>query len=57
MHEKLAALEKNKIWDLKPLPQDKKTIGYKWVFSTKHTPEEKVERCKARLVIKKYSQT
>jgi Reverse transcriptase (RNA-dependent DNA polymerase) len=39
------------------LPPDKKTIGCKWVFTVKQNPEDRVERYKARMVAKWYSQT
>jgi hypothetical protein len=51
------ALEKNKTWELVQLPEGKKAVGCKWIFTVKHTPEGKVERYKARLVAKGYSQT
>jgi len=57
MLEELAALEKNKTWDLVPLPIGKKVVGCKWVFTVKQNPDGKVERYKARLVAKGYCQT
>jgi Reverse transcriptase (RNA-dependent DNA polymerase) len=38
-------------------PYDKNTVGCKWVYTTKHSPEENVERFKVRLVAKGYTQT
>jgi Reverse transcriptase (RNA-dependent DNA polymerase) len=40
-----------------PRPYDKNTVGCKWVYSTKHTPEGKIDRFKVRLVAKGYTQT
>ena len=57
MLEELRALEKNKTWDLVTLPPGKKTVSCKWVFTVKQNPEGKVERYKARLVARGYSQT
>jgi hypothetical protein len=57
MKEKMSALQKNKAWELVQLLRGKKTIRCKWVFTVKQTPEGKVERYKARLVVKDYSQT
>ena len=57
MHEELRALDKNRTWELVPLPSGKKTVGCKWVFTVKQNPDGQVERYKARLVAKGYSQT
>jgi len=57
MLEELNALEKNKTWDLVKLPTGKKAVSCKWVFTVKQTPGGKVERYKARLVARGYSQT
>jgi hypothetical protein len=55
MKEEMSALQKNKTWELVQLPRGKKTVGCKWVFTVKQTPEGKVERYKARMVAKDYS--
>jgi len=57
MSEELRALEKNKTWEFVKLPEGKKAVSCKWVFTVKQNPEGKVERYKARLVAKGYSQT
>jgi len=57
MLEEFRALEKNKTWDLVKLPVGKKAVSCKWVFTVKQNPEGKVERYKARLVARGYSQT
>jgi Reverse transcriptase (RNA-dependent DNA polymerase) len=57
MLEELEALDKNKTWELMSLPQGKKAVGCKWVFTVKQNPEGRVERYKTRLVAKGYSQT
>jgi len=57
MLEELRALEKNKTWDLVKLPIGKKAVSCKWVFTVKQNLEGKVERYKARLVARGYSQT
>ncbi|CAL2239795.1 unnamed protein product [Prunus armeniaca] len=51
------ALIKNKIWDLVPLPRGKKVVGCKWVFTLKHKVDGSIDRYKARLVTKGYTQT
>ncbi|PNX84365.1 retrovirus-related Pol polyprotein from transposon TNT 1-94, partial [Trifolium pratense] len=53
----LAALLKNKTWDLVKLPPHKKAIGCKWVFKLKLHADGTVERYKARLVAKGFTQT
>ena len=42
---------------LEPLPEGKKTVGCRWVFSVKHKADGTIERFKARLVAKGYTQT
>lgn len=44
MKEELGALQKNKTWDLLPLPAGKRAVGCKWVFTVKQAPEGKVDR-------------
>uniref|UniRef100_A0A2N9FX30 Reverse transcriptase Ty1/copia-type domain-containing protein n=1 Tax=Fagus sylvatica TaxID=28930 RepID=A0A2N9FX30_FAGSY len=57
MVEEMEALQKNSTWDLVELPEGKKTVGCKWVFTVKHKADGSVERYKARLVAKGYTQT
>jgi hypothetical protein len=57
MHEEMEALHKNKTWDLVKLPNGKKVVGCKWVFTIKHKADGYVERYKARLVAKGFTQT
>ena len=49
-------LHKNKAWDLVELMTRRKPIGSKWVFKKKTNAKRKVEKCKAWLVEKGYSQ-
>jgi len=55
MHDELASMAHNDVWDLVDLPLGCKPVGCKWVFKTKCSPDGKVERYKARLVAKGYS--
>jgi len=57
MEEEMHALQKNKTWELVPLPKGKRAVGCKWVFTVKQNPKGEVDRYKARLVAKGYSQT
>jgi hypothetical protein len=56
MHDELASMSKNAVWDLVELPVGCKVVGCKWVFKTKRDPSGKIERYKARLMAKGYSQ-
>jgi hypothetical protein len=55
--EELKALQKNKTWALVVLPEGKKTVGCKWIFSIKYKADGSIDRYKARLVAKGYTQT
>ena len=56
MNEEIGAIENNDTWYLVDLPQGKEVIGVKWVYKTKSNIEGKIERHKARLVVKDYKQ-
>nr|GEU68375.1 copia-type polyprotein [Tanacetum cinerariifolium] len=51
-----AAMVKNKTWELISLPEGCKAIGTKWIFKTKLNEKGEIEKHKARLVVKGYSQ-
>ena len=51
------ALQKNKTWELVDLPSGKKHVGCKWVFALSCTNDDSLERYKARLIAKGYTQT
>ena len=57
IEEEMRALQKNDTWVLVPFPKGKKTMGCRWVFFVKHKADEMVERFKARLIVKGYTQT
>ena len=57
INEKMEALLKNNTWTLVPLPEGKRTVGCRWVFSVKHKADGSIHRYKARLVAKGYIQT
>ncbi|XP_028753068.1 uncharacterized protein LOC114712689 [Neltuma alba] len=55
--EELSALHKNKSWVISQLLSGKKTVGCKWVFTKKYNPDGSINKYKAKLVAKGYSQT
>jgi len=57
MHSEISALESNQTWETIVLPKDKTAIGCKWVFKIKYKADGTIERYKARLVAKEYTQT
>lgn len=49
-------IEKNETWILIDRPIHKKVIGVKWIFKTKLNANGNINKYKARLVVKWYSQ-
>ncbi|CAL8099446.1 unnamed protein product [Prunus armeniaca] len=56
MREEITALEQNQTWDLVPKPRDVKPISCKWVYKKKRHPDGAIERYKAQLVARGFSQ-
>ena len=56
MDEEMTSLDKNEAWDLVEFSIGRYLIGNKWVLKNKLNAEGKVEKYKARLVAKSYSQ-
>jgi Reverse transcriptase (RNA-dependent DNA polymerase) len=57
MKEELDALERNETWEIVQLPKGKKVVGCKWIYKLKYNSDETIERYKARVVVKGYTQT
>ena len=53
----MKALKKDNTWELVQFPKGKTTVGCKWVFTIKHKSNGTVERYKAHLVAKGFTQT
>lgn len=50
------SLIENDTWELVEPPPGRTPVGCRWIFKTKHGSDGKVERYKARLVAKEYTQ-
>ena len=55
--EEVLALKKNGTWELSNLPQGEKTVGCKWIFSIKYNADGSVNKYKALLVAKGFTQS
>jgi Reverse transcriptase (RNA-dependent DNA polymerase) len=49
-------IKKNKIWELVEKPKKKYVVGLKWIYKAKTNPDGSVQKSKAKLVAKDYSQ-
>jgi hypothetical protein len=56
MKEELDALHKNHTWDLVDLPLGKSVVGCKWIYKIKTCSDGIVDRYKARLVARGFTQ-
>lgn len=57
MQEEVEALKKNETWELVPKPENCKPITCKWVYRLKKKSDGTIDRCKARLVARGFSQS
>ena len=57
INEEMKSLQKNSTWKVVELPEGKKPVGCRWVFTVKYKADGTIERFKARLVAKGYTQT
>lgn len=56
MQEEMDSLIKNNTWTMVEKPKDRKVIQNRWVFRVKSKPNGEVDRYKARLVVRGFSQ-
>jgi hypothetical protein len=57
VNDETYAMEKNHTWDETDLPPGKKAVTAKWVFTIKYKSDGTMERYKARLVARGFTQT
>ncbi|RVX10878.1 Retrovirus-related Pol polyprotein from transposon TNT 1-94 [Vitis vinifera] len=57
VQDEIDALEKNGTWTITDLPVGKRPMGYKWIFSIKYKADGSIERFKARLVARGFTQS
>lgn len=55
--EEMKGLRDNDTWETVQLPEGKKVVRSKWVFTAKYKPDRVVDRYKARLVAQDFTQT
>ncbi|KAJ0579636.1 putative RNA-directed DNA polymerase [Helianthus annuus] len=56
MKQELDALKNNETWELVPKPEGVKTVSCKWVFKLKKNTDGTIQRYKARLVARGFTQ-
>ncbi|RVW64174.1 Retrovirus-related Pol polyprotein from transposon RE1 [Vitis vinifera] len=57
VQDEIDALEKNGTWTITDLPVGKRLVGCKWIFTIKYKADGSVERFKARLVARGFTQS
>ncbi|KAM2724695.1 hypothetical protein EV1_027486 [Malus domestica] len=57
MRDELQAFHDNKTWSVVRLPKGKKAVGSRWAYKTKFNTDGTIERHKARLVARGFTQT
>ena len=56
MEEEIESMKNNQVWDLVDLPPGRRSIENKWILKIKRKADGSIERYKARLVAKCYTQ-
>ncbi|XP_015893764.1 uncharacterized mitochondrial protein AtMg00820-like [Ziziphus jujuba] len=56
MAEEIVTIEKHDTWEWVDPPEGKDIIGLKWIYKTKYKEDGTIQKYKARLVTKGYSQ-
>ena len=55
MRDEIQSMRHNGVWELVELPEGHRPIRCKWVYKTKRDPKGKIEKFKARLVVKVFT--
>ena len=56
MHSELDAIERNDTWTLVPRPKSRKIVSTKWIYKTKYKADGSLDKHKARLVARGFTQ-
>lgn len=56
MNNEINSLKENETWEMVNLPKGRKAIPCKWIYRIKTNPDGSIDKYKARLVVKGYSQ-
>jgi hypothetical protein len=56
MEDEMKSMSSNDVWDIEEISKGTKIVGYKWVYETKYDSNGNVEKYKARLVAKEFTQ-
>ena len=56
MEQECESILKNNTWELVELPEWKQTLGFKWLYKPKINADGTIDKLKAKLVAKGYSQ-
>jgi hypothetical protein len=54
--EEYASIMKNDVWDVVPRPERKLVVSSRWLYKIKHATNGSIEKFKARLVARRFSQ-
>ena len=50
MIKEYQSIIKNDVWDVVPRPREKSGVSSKWIFKTKHSGDESIEKYKERFI-------
>jgi hypothetical protein len=56
MEDEIRSMSANQVWKLEKILKGAKIVGCKWVYKIKHDSKRNIDRFKARLVVKVFTQ-